>query len=102
MYVSRREDGLSRRHGTVLAEVFHGSERRNVHDHRFVAHRIQESTFPGPTCRMADRVVPAADGSYSAVVGSMMALTPDTRFAGKPPRFACSRTMASSGAMYTQ
>jgi hypothetical protein len=40
--------------------------------------------------------------AHSAVVGSMMALTSDTRFAGNPPCLACSRTIASFGAMYTQ
>jgi hypothetical protein len=35
----------------------------------------------------------------SAVVGSMMVLTSETLLAGKPPFWACSRTMASLGAM---
>ena len=38
----------------------------------------------------------------SAVVGSITLLTSDTLFAGKPPCAACSRTIASLGAMYTQ
>ena len=36
---------------------------------------------------------------YSAVVGSITDLTSETRFAGKPPCSACSRTVFSSGAM---
>jgi len=36
---------------------------------------------------------------YSAVTGSMMALTALTLLAGKPPQRACSRTMSSSDAM---
>ena len=36
---------------------------------------------------------------YSAVVGSMIDLTSDTLFAGKPPCLACSRTIASFGAL---
>jgi hypothetical protein len=36
---------------------------------------------------------------YSAVVGSITDLTSETRFAGKPPCSACSRTIFSSGAM---
>ena len=40
------------------------------------------------------------DGAYpSAVVGSMTAFTSATLSAGKPPWRACSRTMASLGAM---
>lgn len=39
---------------------------------------------------------------FSAVVGSITARTSDTLFAGNPPFFACSRTIASFGAMYTQ
>jgi hypothetical protein len=35
----------------------------------------------------------------SAVVGSITDLTSDTRFAGNPPRRACSRTISSLGAM---
>ena len=37
-----------------------------------------------------------------AVLGSIMRRTAETRFAGKPPRRACSRTVSSSGARYTQ
>ena len=33
------------------------------------------------------------------VVGLMIAFTSETRLAGKPPCFACSRTIASLGAM---
>ncbi len=40
--------------------------------------------------------------SYSAVVGSIVERTCEILLAGKPPCFACSRTAASSGAMYTQ
>jgi hypothetical protein len=36
------------------------------------------------------------------VVGSMIDLTSETILAGKPPCCACSRTIASLGAMYTQ
>lgn len=36
---------------------------------------------------------------YSAVVGSITARTWATRFAGKPPRRACSRTWSASAAM---
>ena len=36
---------------------------------------------------------------YSAVVGSITDLTSETRFAGKPPCSACSRTVFSSGAI---
>jgi hypothetical protein len=36
---------------------------------------------------------------YSAVVGSMVSRTSDALFAGKPPSFACSRTMSALGAM---
>src|SRR5690349_12168327 len=39
---------------------------------------------------------------HSAVVGSITDVTSDTRLAGKPPCRACSRTMASFGARYTQ
>src|SRR5690242_15543618 len=35
---------------------------------------------------------------HSAVVGSIIVLTSETRFAGNPPWAACSRTMASFGA----
>jgi hypothetical protein len=35
----------------------------------------------------------------SAVVGSMMPFTSETRLAGNPPCFACSRTISSFGAM---
>jgi hypothetical protein len=35
----------------------------------------------------------------SAVVGSMIVFTAETRFAGNPPIRACSRTIASFGAM---
>lgn len=45
---------------------------------------------------------PAGPRGYSAVVGSIRVRTSDTLLAGKPPWRACSRTMASSGAMYTQ
>jgi hypothetical protein len=38
----------------------------------------------------------------SAVVGSMIDFTSEMRLAGKPPFSACSRTMPSFGAMYTQ
>jgi len=40
--------------------------------------------------------------SQLAVPGSIMRRTAETRFAGKPPRRACSRTISSSGARYTQ
>ena len=36
---------------------------------------------------------------YSEVVGSIMVAMRETRLAGKPPLVACSRTVASSGAM---
>ncbi len=36
---------------------------------------------------------------YSAVVGSITVFICETRFAGKPPRRACSRTISSSGAI---
>ena len=39
---------------------------------------------------------------YSAVVGSIIEATSETRFAGKPPSLACSRTIFSFGAIYTQ
>src|SRR5579885_3081492 len=39
---------------------------------------------------------------HSAVVGSITVFTSATRFAGNPPWRACSRTMLSFGAMYTQ
>jgi hypothetical protein len=35
----------------------------------------------------------------SEVVGSIIRFTSETRFAGKPPCFACSRTNASFGAI---
>ncbi len=38
-------------------------------------------------------------GYASAVVGSIIRLTCEMRFAGNPPCFACSRTIASLGAM---
>lgn len=41
-------------------------------------------------------------GAHSAVVGSITEATSETRFAGKPPCWACSRTIFSFGAMYTQ
>jgi hypothetical protein len=37
-----------------------------------------------------------------AVLGSIRCRTAEMRFAGKPPRRACSRTVSSSGAKYTQ
>ena len=37
--------------------------------------------------------------AYSAVVGSMIVLTLATELAGKPPLAACSRTIASLGAI---
>lgn len=37
--------------------------------------------------------------NYSAVVGSIIVTTSLTEFAGKPPCFACSRTISSFGAM---
>ena len=37
-----------------------------------------------------------------ARLGSIRRRTAETRFAGKPPRRACSRTVSSSGARYTQ
>lgn len=40
-----------------------------------------------------------APASYSAVVGSITLRTAATEFAGNPPCVACSRTMASFGAM---
>jgi len=39
---------------------------------------------------------------YSEVVGSIIPRTWETLLAGKPPICACFRTVASSGAMYTQ
>ena len=36
---------------------------------------------------------------YSEVVGSIIEVTRFTEFAGKPPCFACSRTISSLGAM---
>jgi 3' terminal RNA ribose 2'-O-methyltransferase Hen1 len=39
---------------------------------------------------------------FSAVVGSMIEVISEMRFAGNPPCLACSRTIVSSGAMYTQ
>jgi hypothetical protein len=41
----------------------------------------------------------ARESQASAEVGSMMNLTSETRLAGKPPCFACSRTISSLGAM---
>ena len=37
--------------------------------------------------------------AYSAVVGSIVSLTSETRLAGNPPLSACSRTSSSLGAM---
>jgi len=39
---------------------------------------------------------------YSAVVGSISDRICEIRLAGKPPCWACSRTVSSSGATYTQ
>jgi hypothetical protein len=44
-------------------------------------------------------VAPPGPVRYSAVVGSIMLRTSETRFAGNPPIWACFRTVASSGAM---
>jgi len=40
-----------------------------------------------------------AEDHHSAVVGSIIDLISDTRFAGKPPWRACSRTISTFGAM---
>jgi hypothetical protein len=45
---------------------------------------------------------PSCDQALSAVVGSIIRLISATLLAGNPPRLACSRTIASLGAMYTQ
>ncbi len=39
------------------------------------------------------------DPGHSAVVGSIIRRTAEIRLAGNPPRLACSRTVASSGAI---
>ena len=41
----------------------------------------------------------AASQGHSAVVGSMIVVTADTRLAGNPPMRACSRIISSFGAM---
>ena len=46
--------------------------------------------------------VPAAGPASSAVRGLMFRLTHEIRFAGKPPRRACSRISSSLAARYTQ
>ncbi len=45
------------------------------------------------------RQLDIAPTNYSAVVGSITLRTAATEFAGNPPCVACSRTMASFGAM---
>jgi len=59
------------------------------------ASRAGRGPRPPSGTGMSDSQAPAG----SAVVGSIMAWTRITRFAGKPPRLACSRTVSSSGAM---
>ncbi len=49
---------------------------------------------------LADAVLSAVQAS--AVVGSIIRATLETRLTGKPPCLACSRTISSFGAMYTQ
>jgi hypothetical protein len=56
-----------------------------------------------PTRRMRiGRLERLVGRHYSAVVGSIIEATSEIRFAGKPPCWACSRTIFSFGAMYMQ
>lgn len=56
---------------------------------------------PGPPFRqvLSTTGTPGLIVTHSAVTGSMTVLTADTRLAGNPPSFACSRTTASFGAI---
>src|SRR5713101_4688362 len=53
---------------------------------------------PRATRRSRETRVAHGPGQRSAVVGSITARTSETRFAGKPPCRACSRTISSFGA----
>jgi hypothetical protein len=65
--------------------------------------RLSQRYEKGKKPRQKGASVETLEKNYiSAGVGSIIRLSSETRLAGKPPWRACSRTISSFGAIYTQ
>lgn len=105
-------------YGNALCVYFYGhvpfkiaaARRLQAVGHNAVIHLPAEGFSVLGNAGSADKKVkghirnrcPVAGSVYSAVVGSITVITSLTEFAGKPPCFACSLTISSLGAIYTQ